>query len=341
MTWPWFRAKPEVTPARDPVAMIREIPELKQLAASLGYDPELEEEVARVMRELKAQIRADITAFDDFCLKIRAAAEQSPGYEVPDRALLEEILAAGPDSGAVLAILNRDPVNQQLPYIERVPVLKGGGVTWLTPMQHPNIEKRPADVHQFTSLIGQLETLFAAPHTGRDDQHRLEVQETIARIRRELSREKPYLPSLLQTLDARIYTWLNVSRGSPSQRSLKRLLELLSQLEQVRWACENGQHCHGLASTAAKAAGAYQEDEKLRSRWLTDYLLSVLLAEPLVQTTAWLDGPARKRLRLIRSEILSGSYGAECLQGRIRRLEDDGLYASSLVYLLLGAARRE
>src|SRR4051812_48993507 len=103
-------------------------PELARQLSKLGYAPQRIAETRRILTELKASIKTQIPDFAAFQERIKLAAQGMSDDTWPsgaDRQFFEEVLRAGSDQGATLAILNRDPVGQRLPFIERVPVKRG------------------------------------------------------------------------------------------------------------------------------------------------------------------------------------------------------------------------
>jgi hypothetical protein len=316
------------------------MPEVADLFARLGYDPALQERTAAKVAEMKGLVRAEITDFQAFRAAIEEAAakteRESIRFEIRDRELLDAAIAAGDDEGAVLAILNRNPVYEQVPFVERVPVLRGGSMIWLTPVEHSSIRKRPADPVRFEQLADELENLYRKPHQARRDGLRLEVLGAIERLKRELKRDKAYIPTAIQSMELKLAAFEADSIQPDAKASVDTLMELLASLERVRVECVGGRTGKAqLRQAAAGEASRYLADSRLQIPRLTNHILVSLLTPELLEAVQWPGWKAARTARLIRNEIDSGFFDPAEIADRLRKVESQGLYIPSLVFPLL------
>jgi hypothetical protein len=86
-------------------------------------------------------------------------------------------------------------------------------------------------------------------------------------------------------------------------------------------------------------ASQYIGDPGLWNAWMANYLAEILLSPALLETSGRRSRRARETAALIRGEIANGFYDADELIRRIRRLEENGVYVSSVVYGLLAIGR--
>lgn len=335
--------------------LARENPELGRLLASYGYAPEVREAVHNVLASIKRLIRAEITDFAAFREAIRSATSRdadNPRYELRDRQLLAAVAAAGEDEHAAIEVLNRNPIYEQVPFVERVPVMRRGEMVWLTPVNHACILKRPSDPAQFAKLLEELEAHFREPHPARNDPLRAGVLDAIGRLRRELSRERAYFPTAIQFLESRIAAYEADSLQPQARAALESLTGIMERAERVRAECgpaRPGMLAGTWRGTTSdrevalkilrEAASQYMADSRLWLPWITNYLAVILLSPPLLQFSARRSRRLLRTTALISSEIASGSYDSEEVARRIRRLEESGLYLSSVIYGLLALGK--
>jgi hypothetical protein len=255
-------------------------------------------------------------------------------FEVVERDLLDRIAAAGDDQTRVLELLDRDPVNAQLPYLERLPIVRGGVVSWVAPVDHSVISKRPADLGPFEQRLGECEAMFARPERRHREPLRVEVRDALQRIRGEIRRERAYVPTALQFLDRKVEAFLASGTTPRAPARFERLLELLRRLAALEHTLEAGDEpdarlVTGMASDYLAAAWAHVPS-------LTDRVVSLLLAPPYVSVSVW-----RRRRRFLRvlvwlrAEIARGHYDRDEVTHRLQHLEAGGALFSSLVYPLL------
>ena len=319
------------------------LPDVADLFAKLGRDPALSERTAKNLAEMKRLVRAEVTDFPAFQIAIRAAAaktaEDSARFEIRDQELLDAALEAGDDESAILGILNRNPVYEQVPFVERVPVLRGGAITWLTPMEHSTIRKRPSDPIRFLQLAQELEGLYMKAHPSRHDGPRVEVLGAIARLKRELNRDKAYIPTAIQALEAKLAAFETESVQPAAQAACAALSGLLLSIEQARVECAGGRIRRGrrkqLRETGASDASRYLAHARLHIPQLTSHILAALLAPAQLEVIRWPGWTVMRAARLIRNEIQAGFFDAAEIAERIRKLEAQGLYVTSLLFPLL------
>ena len=211
-------------------------------------------------------------------------------------------------------------------------------------MDHACILKRPSDPAKFAALLDQFEIYFQEPHPARNDLLRTQVGEAISRLRRELKRERAYFPTGIQFLEARIAAYESESLDAPARAAVQALTGILERAERVRCDCDaflfmpEPQRKLALR-TIREVASQYIGDPGLWNAWMANYLAEILLSPALLETSVWRSRRARETAALIRGEIASGFYDAEELIRRIRSLEENGLYVSSVVYGLLAIGR--
>jgi hypothetical protein len=317
------------------------------LFSALGRDPGLRRHSESLLSEMKSLVRAEVADFPAFRDSVRAAAgrRNAPGklFEVHNRKLLEALLDAGDDQQAVSELLNRNPVYEQIPFIEQVPLARDGETVWVTPVEHPLIQKRASDPVLFEQKLSALEALYSSPHVARREPPRIRILDAILHLSREGRREKPYLPSALKTLEARIAVFDDESIEGEAIAAAETLSRLLLGCERIQRQCRptrlriwlSGPDGPSLRQQAAELASSYLAQPLLRQAWLTSQILVTLLAPALWESVRWPGFGLAKEVGLIRNELRTGSYDASELAARIRHLESKGLYVSSLVFPLL------
>jgi hypothetical protein len=337
--------------------LIAATPALGQLLEALGFSPDLERRWPGMWTEIKGLVRAEIPDFAAFRAALVQVAEQLREAESASGAdpmaaawrrrggdeLLAAVVAAGDDEARVLWLLDRDPVDRVLPFVEEIPFLRGGEVTWRLPVEIPILRKRPRDPERFEELLAALEAgVGAAADRGREEA-RGEVLEALARLRRVLERNNAYLPSALNALQARVEDWLYRSQTAEARARRRWLEDLLDGLAAARHRFAAGRP---LASSEAAAfrdvarlhAGRYADARWMQLPALTTYVLATLLASelsPFATREGSLQDSPEGVLRLVFDEVTAGRYDAEESARRLRALEARGLFVHSLVYALL------
>jgi len=343
-------------PARSVESIVAANPELARLFASFGFRPDADAEAARILDSMKSLIRAEITDFAAFRAALQEAAKRrglNPRWETGDERLLDAALAAGNDERKALEVLNRNPIYEQMPFVERVPVRRAGTVVWLTPVDHACILKRPSDADRFAVLLDELESLYHTPHSARNEMMRSAVIEAVVRLRRELKRERAYFPTAIRHLEERIEAWNNESLEPAAKAALSALRGIVDAAEAVRAKCEGETELASadkseLLPGLRQAAGRYIAQPRLRNSWLTNHLLETLLAGPMIEKSrervqengpAVADDETPKRIaEMVRREVAGGSYDAVETARRLRDLERRGWFVSSVAFGLLAHA---
>jgi hypothetical protein len=268
-------------------------------------------------------------------------------YHTENNALLSAVLAASEDQAQVSELLNRDPINEQLPFIEQLPVFKNGVTVWRTPLEHSLIRKRPYDPERFVTLLDQLETLFNDAKHPQNRQLHEELLESIARVRRDLAKENAYMPTALQALEAKVVDYMAHSRNAASQAKKDQLDGVLEGLLKVRYEftvisiqpefAERSEFVT-IRQNIQQQAKKYIEANWMYTPWLTTRTLAILLDCELAvfseddRLTA--NTPAGV-LKIVRDEIEQDSYDADESVRRLQYQETRGLYINSLIYPLL------
>ncbi len=333
MRWPFRHLKVVHSQSMEELASAK--PEFAALLAELGFDAQRTAEVQRLVADLRSSVHAYIPDFAAFRQRVRLAAQASTidsQYLVGDRELFNEVLRAGDDQRAVLSILNRDPLGQSLPFIERVPIKRAGDTVWVAPAEHAYLLKQPSDSKRFAELLTNLETQFRDPHPAIQDNARLQVLDAILRLRRDLGREKASFSAGIQTLESRIDAYGSSALEPHARVGLELLNRTIEDVESV----VAGHIEPGVARLKLReAAERYICRPHLHTTWMTNYILHALLAPAQIETASRYSGRNKRRLELIRGEVAPGNYDASEITNRLRSLEQDGLYFSSLVYVLL------
>src|SRR5262249_25966909 len=140
-----------------------------------------------------------------------APAADRPRFRSENEALLRAVLAVRADRDAVLRLLNEDPADQLLPFVEQIPMLRNGEVIWRTPMDLALVRKRPVSRDRFERLLDELDWLARSAPLRRKPASRESVLAAIVRLRRDAARETAYLPTPLQTLASEVDGWLHRS----------------------------------------------------------------------------------------------------------------------------------
>lgn len=310
-------------------------PALARTLSDLGYAPGRTAEIRRIVTELRASIKTQIPDFPAFQEHLRSAtrsAAQDSRLTAADKQLLERLIATGNNKEGAIAILDHDPVGERLPFVELVPVKRGSGTVWLAPTAEPPLLRRPADPSRFAELLNKLESLFRDPHPAVQDGVRVQVLDAIHRGGRELSRGNSYLVSTIQVLERRIMAYETSGHEPESRMLLDVLLKIIDKAESARSQAPAHDETRRELSQATELYLGYP---KLYSRWITGYLMESLLMPAQIQSVAVRSRQSRKMVELICGEIAGGHFNASEIARRLRSLERDGLYFSSLLYALL------
>jgi hypothetical protein len=258
------------------------------------------------------------------------------------------VLAVRADRAAVLAVLDRAPVEEALPFVEQIPLVRGGEVTWRTPVELALLRKRPADPVRFERLLEELERLVRGARLARREKARTELTEAIARVRRDARRDGAYMPTSLQALEPALLDWLLRAEAPATLRKREQLEELLAGLLRARRdlaqaaLIERGLIEAVLIESVRAQAQLYASSPWVQAPELTGQVLTNLLDAELAllppASPATLADSAAV-LRRVRGEVASGHYDGEETARRLRQQEEHGIYVHSLVYALLRVSR--
>jgi hypothetical protein len=351
---PAVPVSPEVVaPSWDEDAALREAvdatPELRALYGRLGYLPEVEREAERIVGEIKGLVRAEIPDFAAFGAALAEVEAQlgagstedseRPRFRRENEALLRAVLAVRGDEEAVLRLLNEDPVDQLLPLVEQIPMVRNGEVIWRTPMELTLVRKRPSNPARFERLLDELDWLVRSARLRRRPTAREAALAAIVRLRRDAARENAYLPTPVQALVAEVDGWLHHSLEPVVRRRREELDGLLRGLLRLRQDLETGGgDLRDFRETSRAQAQLYAGQPWMQVPWLTTFALANLLDTELALL------PAKERaqptspagvLRLVRDEVASRHYDSDETIRRLRQQEERGLFVHSLVYALL------
>lgn len=330
---------------------VDETPELRSLYGKLGSLPEVEREAERITGDLKGLIRAEVPDFAAFDAALTEAEAQlaaasedpdgapvRPRFRAENETLLRSVLAVRGDHEAVLRLLNEDPVDQLLPLVEQIPMVRNGEVIWRTPMELTLVRKRPARPDRFERLLDELDWLVRSARLRRRPAAREAVLAAIARLRRDAARENAYLPTPMQTLAAEVDVWLHRSLDPVTRRRREELDGLLRGVLRLRQELASGTGGVGMGSTARAQAQLYAGQPWWHTPWLTSAVLANLLGTELAALPEKERGrpsASAQILRLVRDEVVSRHYDSDETIRRLRQQEERGLFVHSLVYALL------
>lgn len=332
-------------------------PETRALYRELGYDLDLEWRCAELLAELEGLVRTEIpdperfrAALDRVAADLDAPADPALAAareEAREHPLLQAVLAARDDPDRVRALLDRDPVGETLPFVERIPILRGEEVIWRTPVEIDAMRKRPRDPDRFARILNRLDRLVRGAALERRDSDRRAALDAIARAGRDLRRERFHTPTSIQALRARLGDWLERSPLADAPARRRELDALLQGALALRH-----HHPHdrlpatGLGEAPLRAlrdAARGLADRYLRRTWWRCRPLDGLLLHNLLvsELAAY---PLRRRRRpatpggvlaLVCAETAAGRFDGEETARRLHALEDRGVYVHSLVFALL------
>lgn len=334
--------------------LIEETPELQTLYDKLGYSAQLDRQTSEIVASLRALIRTEVPDFAALFNALNEARAQHEKLAAPQTepqtkndSLLRAVLAAGNDSDTVLRLLNRDPVDEQLPYVEQIPVNKNGELIWRTPLEHSLLRKRPADAKGFALLLDQLEQLFkqVKPPYNRASLH--EVLEASERVRRDLQKETAYMPTSLQILEKKVADYRSKSPSPTALAKINQLDQLLTEfvqlarhdiavMRQLPTASEDD--LMAFKSAAQQLAKTYLEQTWMHTPWLSSRLLALLLAAetaPRAKEAQTVPTSPAAVLKVVCDEVMSGSYDRDETIRRLQQQEARGVFVNSLIYPLL------
>lgn len=331
---------------------IETTPELGAVYRKLHFDPELEAECERRLRQLKGLIRVDLPdyrAFRSVLEQIRKELEtgKAPELDPRDDTLLQEVLDALEEPRRVIEILERQPVDALLPFVERIPLHREGKLIWKTPMEIKLIVKRPGDPERFRERVDELARLLRRSKLRRKDSVKEAALTAIAGLRRDLKRDRAYLPTSLQQLEAKLSDWLFPTHPPAAVEKRRELDSLIRGVLDVRHRfgerLDSGHRLEGaqreeLQDLVQRHARQYVGSPWMHTPALTTAVLRNLLDSELAPSP---DAPARRRgapprvLRLVSKEVGTGHYDSEENIRRLREIEGKGFFVHSLNYALL------
>ncbi len=324
-------AKPET-----PEDFLARNPEVLDLLEGLGYDAPLRAEARALFAQLTSSIRVEIV--DYAALHKSIAATIARANELPAAAVaFLNTLSSARDPESLTALLNADPVHDQIPFVEQIPVLRNGSVTWTSPARLSLVRKFPADRAVFLETLGRLEALFAEPHPARAEPVRVGVLDAVERLRKDIDRANAYLPTALLFLETRLDEYDAHSIRPRSAERIEALMSIIAGAVALSRRLERPQP--GDREAIAAQAASYVARPKIHTPAVTKLLLTLLLHDAVIARTRRVYGASVRKLRMIRDEISTGTYNSAETAARLRRLEDQGYYFSSLVYALLGGPK--
>lgn len=349
--WHWQTTSEQTLLGDEPLQLhelIESQTELQTLYDKLGYSVRLDQESRRIVADLKATIRTEVPDFPAFLRGLEDAKAQinlqvSASLDSTDRSndhdLLNAVLAAGGDQARILELLNRNPVYEQLPFVEQIPIHKNGEIIWRTPLEHTLIRKRPTDPARFAELLNQLESMFKDARTLQAKQLQREVVEVIARTRRDLQKQTAYLATPLQALEKKVADYIQNAPSAASQIKIKQLDALLRELIGVEHRYNQGlsdeSQVASFKQAAQHLAKTYLDLTWAQTSWLSMRVLAMLINAEVAELPKDSKSATALALKAVRDEVALGSYDCEETIRRLQQQEERGLFVNSLVYPLL------
>jgi len=331
-----LRPPPEPAPRESVEDLLAKTPELRELLESLGLDSNRDQAVSRLMSELKLSIRAAIADYSAFRSALARAEIRRRSMPDDKSFALLDLLRDAPDEAATLAILNSDPIHSQVPFIEQIPVPRNGELTWVSPVDHSLIRRRPDDAERFKQAVAELEGLFSAPHRARLEPSRLAVLDAIVRLQRELERGRSYLPTPILFLETKLEEYRTKSLKRGAAEALEAVLATVGTLADLRNSAGTTNDSKEQALQLSALASHYLDTPGIQIPWLTSGILGLFLHPALTGAPGKIVKPRHLvTMDLIRREIQNGFYDPEETAQRLRRMEALGFHVSSLVYPLL------
>jgi len=326
--------------------------DLRSLYHACHVQPSLEETCGELLGRAKALLRVEIPdpqAFAEALEKLAKSAASGlvePGAEAAwalrgRDPLLLDVLALRHDLVAVRARLDERPVDELLPFLEEIPSRRGGEVVWRLPREPALLRRRPLRIEAFLALLEELGNTLHRTTIERRAELREALQESITRTGRDALEAAIYLPASLRALEERLTDWL----AAPSQEARdkrRRLDEFLLEILAVhhplsRRVAEAEDPAEDLDNAVARARALAAE--MLATSWLqVDFLLSRLLHLLLLAELALTETPScpqKVALEACATEAASGFFDAAEMARRLRGLEHQGFFVSSLLLALL------
>ncbi len=295
---------------------LREKDDIVALLETWGIDLTVADRTAAICQALRANVQADIPDLTRFRAAVTdavALGELNP-YRVANVDLLREVAALGEDRSAILERLNRHPVDEQVAYLEIVPILRGKVTSWRTPVDQSVLRKRPRQADRF---LEDLETLLRDPHG-------VPVRQAAEQLRRAVTRENGYVVTPLLTLFKRLEAETMESGNAAKLHRLRQLLRTMLEAERDE-----------TRSAWVAAAWSYRNAGwALRS--VERCILAALLSPPCAEFAWTLSGwNARRHFALLKREVEGGMFSPRELRLRLRYWLLHGAYVPTIVFDML------
>lgn len=346
----------------DLIEFLLENKDLHDIFLRYGYSAELDKKAREVIETIKRHIRVEIPDFTEFTKAILAVENQIEQHFSSSEELKQEILErvkigtffhrvknALDSKAAVLDILNENPLEDFLPFLEQMPVVRQGKLTWMTPNSVTVLRKHPPYKDECRSLLFKLDTMFKDSGLPKSPEMRKEILDLISRLMRDLDSTRAYLPTTVLLLERKISDGLD-SSATPGERNRKKLLtELITDIQRLRFSYGIRRSTFKVLSTdeiehfayvVKKQAQQYLDAPWMHSTIISGYLVSNFLeAENLMSRykgeNVGVSDNAKKILRLISEEIDSGFFDGEDILRRLYYLESQGMYIHTMVHALI------
>ena len=336
-------------------ATVEEVDELRRLYECIGFSPIVEDEVHHILRALRASIAVDIPDYDAFLEALVEAREQMGRLpdedEMADAAAREDLREAETvldhvwrrrdTPSAVREQLADAPIDCPLPFIERVPVARGGTVHWRTPVRVDVLRKHPDDPSAFQQRLDRLAELVRTADLERPDSAEADLRSAIDRLREGLRDETLYVPTLLKRLEEAAQAWVTAASRSAARTKKTALDEFVLAVCRLnaarpRLLDDSGQRpavsapiVRRYRERVVRRVRTYVHTPWMHAEWLTDGFLEHLLTAEMLEAS----GELHTRLAAVVREIHHRTYDPPETMRRLRT--EDGEFVQSLAFALL------
>lgn len=335
-------------------ATVEEVDELRRLYERIGFSPIVEDEVQNTLRALRASIVVEIPDYDAFLEALTEAQEQM--HRLPDddevaddaredlreaEAVLDHLWRHRNTPSAIREQLADAPIDRPLPFIERVPVARGGAVHWRTPVRVDVLRKHPDDPSVFQQRLDHLAKLVRTADFERPESAEADLRSAIERLRESLHDETLYVPTLLERLGEAAEAWLTASSPSAARTKKTALDEFVLSVCRLnaarpRLLDDSGRRPAVPASVVRRyrkrvlrRVRTYVHTSWMHTQWLTDGFLEHLLTAEMLEAS----GDLRTRLAAVVREVHHRTYDPPETMRRLRAGDDE--LVQSLAFALL------
>lgn len=355
----WEEYMPELSPEAARARWVMARPEVDVVYRRLGYSHALAADTDRLWADLAGSLQVyipDAEAYYRALDSALAALQKTPPevLQMPSfaarLAVLHEVASLPRTDRAEehRLRLGQTPLDDLLPFVEILPVLRDGTAVWRMPVELMCLRREPADKDAFLRTLRTLEQVLDDSPLPANDKLRADVRTEIGAVRRALHREGSYLPAALASLRDRIRLAVHYA---PSEAMSQRRQVLHSVVDAVvSLSASAGRTPQARRPLDADRAASYREQALAAARiaLANDWMLVgplaraltalVLDTEIVLAVNRSFPGPAIDLLTVVRDEAERDSLDVVEAQRRLRTAESHGLFVQSSVYSLLSAS---